>query len=121
MHDEASELLSSERNFANMKAAVQKCKDQGQPFIPYTGIMLTALTFITDGNPSHKSGKINGSKHQMNGNELNQFLEAQTMLKSAGNLSSYTTNLLDAAKANTLSEDDRYKMSLEREPRIKSK
>jgi hypothetical protein len=48
--------ISREKNFQNIRFAIQKLKP---PAIPYIGLYLTDLTFIEDGNPKYVNGKIN--------------------------------------------------------------
>ncbi|KAJ5073420.1 ras guanine nucleotide exchange factor i-related [Anaeramoeba ignava] len=114
MFEDFQKKLSSEQGYKNYRTFLNHTD---LPCIPYLGVYLTDLTFISDGSPNRLEGNlINFAKRKLLSNKI---LEVQVFQRMSYNLvpihqiQKLMTDKLPAAE----SEKALYKISLVREPR----
>ncbi|KAJ3364078.1 hypothetical protein GGF31_000615 [Allomyces arbusculus] len=105
------------RNYANFRATL---KSAVPPCIPFMGMYLTDLTFISDGNPDRRGPDlrlINFDKHAKTARTVTDLLRFQVpyALIEVPELQNYLTDQLMHARRAT--QDDLYRRSLVVEPR----
>ena len=81
------QLMSANNNYATYRRALAKRAHDGEPTLPYLGVILRDLTFIEDGNGDFvdAAGKeINAAKLEMLGAALRRIHDFQTRADYAG-------------------------------------
>ena len=111
-----SDLMAHDGSYKQYRAAITTARRQ-PPFIPYPGVHLTDLTFTADGNKDVlENGSINLSKRQQVHSVIASCLAGRSVRYPFASLPGIA-KLMEASPR--LSEDELYRMSLEREPRVK--
>jgi len=115
VYESLAELMNSEGNFATYREALKKSKP---PAVPYLGLTLTDLVFITEGNPDTlQDGRfINWWKLKVTASvikEMQQYQETPYILEKVDSIQDF---LLNRA---SIGEEELYQLSLQREARVK--
>lgn len=105
-------LMSSTKSYKNYRTALQRASP---PSVPYTGIWLTDLVFIDDGNPNTISGLINFRKREMTYKIIEDIQQYGQTPYSFGELDRNALDLV--AHLPGMSEEDLWELSQKREPR----
>jgi len=111
-----NQLMDGQGSFAQYRDAVKKCIP---PVVPYIGVWLTDLTYISDGNPDETEGLINFHKRTLSYKVYSSIKYCQQtpyQIESSYNCRVHLEQL------GFFDDDELYKLSLIREPRgVKSK
>jgi len=109
-------LMSSTKSYKNYRTALQRTSP---PTVPYTGIWLTDLVFIDDGNPNTISGLINFRKREMTYKIIEDI---QQYAQTPYNFGELDRNALDlVANLPGMDEEELWELSQKREPRGKDR
>ncbi|KAJ6239758.1 ras guanine nucleotide exchange factor i-related [Anaeramoeba flamelloides] len=106
------ETLSNEQGYKRYRDILANCKP---PALPYVGLFLTDLTFISDGSPSTIDGLINFSKRKLLHNVIREIKKFQQHQYNFCYV--YQIQALLKEKLTEHTEKSLYKVSLENEPR----
>ncbi|PWY69083.1 ras GEF, partial [Aspergillus heteromorphus CBS 117.55] len=111
-------MMCTERNFTRYR---ERLRIAQPPCVPFLGIHLTDLTFITDGNPDHtpaSSSMINFQKRALLARILHEMRGYQSMpynLRPVGEIQDFL--IAEIHKAGEMGEMGMYERSLVVEPR----
>lgn len=116
----ANQLVTQSRNYGNYRKTLLENNEKfskgelKNPPIPYLGVILTDLTFISDGNKSNVDGKINGNKIKMLSKSIKTFKSMQKNLRKDADNPIRETGFIDLTSkerldksGNILNEDER--------------
>ncbi|KAJ3425053.1 guanine nucleotide exchange factor [Anaeramoeba flamelloides] len=112
--EEMDEVCSSSGNFSGLRNIYQ---NHDGALIPYFGMMLTDLTFMSDGSPDVVDGKVNFSKMKLMYTTINQIQKFQSIPYNLQKIQQVYQILEKPLQTKTPIEC--YQISLEREPRKK--
>lgn len=108
------DVLESTKNYTKLRTHLQSLPS-GQPRVPYLGMFMTDITFISEGNLDLLDGLINWKKREMLSNSMEILItcqaESYTNLERLDRVVSFLYNLP------VVDEDAMYALSLQREPR----
>lgn len=105
-------LMNSAGSYHNYRESIRMVDP---PLVPYLGVYLTDLTFIEDGNQNFLDGLINFKKRQM---VYKIIADIQLYQQDKYDISPNPNILSFLSKLDFKDENDLYKLSLIREPRI---
>ena len=108
---ELEDLMSSGNSYRHYRMAM---RDANPPLIPYMGVHLSDLTFIDEGNPDKLGKLINFGKRKLVSKVIAGLQQYQA---SPYNLETVPRIVKMLSKKLNYTDDDLYKMSLQREPR----
>jgi len=109
-------LMNSEGNFNNYRESLKKAR---APIVPYLGLTLTDLVFISEGNTDMMQENpklINWWKLNLIGNvikEVQSFQETPYNLEKVESIQNYLLS-----KNKMMTEDEMYQMSIQREEKV---
>lgn len=112
-----NDLMNSSRNFSEYREHMNIIHDK--PCVPFLGVYLSDLTFITNGNPDHLHGDdtiINFAKRIKTADILRDLARFQSLhynIKKNEDIQEY----IDYSLKDTLTLDEQYNRSLILEPR----
>lgn len=110
---ELDQKLSSFSNYKNLRSTQDEVIDKGG--IPYIGMYITDLTFIQDGNPNTKDGRININKLNLLADVIEKENQVRTYFKNHPDNSH--SELEDALKAIQFDINVEHKKSMSIEPK----
>ena len=111
MRQELEDLMESGNSYRAYRNAM---RDANPPVIPYMGVHLSDLTFIDEGNPDKLGKLINFGKRKLVSKVIAGLQQYQA---SPYNLETVPRIVKLLSKKLNCTDDDLYKMSLQREPR----
>jgi hypothetical protein len=118
-YNDLQSALSSNASYKEYRALLARTVP---PCIPYLGVFLTDLTFIEEGNPDYINGLINFSKRRLVYNVISRVTQLQLAPYNLQPVYQIACLLWHPAREfAALTDDDFYKLSLEREPRGKDR
>jgi len=112
-------LLNSEGSFVAYREALRKSRP---PIVPYLGITLTDLVFISEGNPDYlvdSPNLINWGKANLLASVIKEMLffqETPYNLEKVDSIHSYLLN-----RNLTINEEEMYQISIQREERVQKR
>ncbi|KAJ6244046.1 ras guanine nucleotide exchange factor a [Anaeramoeba flamelloides] len=110
--DELEEITSSDNGFGIYRETLENAQ---LPALPYLGMFLTDLTFISDGTPDKIDGLINFSKRKLLFRTIEKITNFQ--LEGYNLIPIYQIQKLFDTSLNIKGDIDMYQISLLREPR----
>eukprot|EP01114_Cavostelium_apophysatum_P007694 TRINITY_DN1984_c0_g2_i1.p1 TRINITY_DN1984_c0_g2~~TRINITY_DN1984_c0_g2_i1.p1 ORF type:complete len:861 (-),score=245.93 TRINITY_DN1984_c0_g2_i1:206-2788(-) len=113
--DELVNLMDPEGNFANYRDALKKARP---PIVPYLGLTLTDLVFISEGNPDilpDTPDLINWWKLNLIASIIKEMQHYQETPYNLEKVDSIQTYLL--SRSQVFTEEELYQMSIQREER----
>ncbi|EJD52446.1 ras GEF [Auricularia subglabra TFB-10046 SS5] len=116
--DSVEKTLDSGRSFQNYKATLSKVDP---PCVPFLGVYLTTLTFIQDGSPDllKDSSLINFNKRHKIADVIREIKTFQSKPYNLTPIPAILSYIDQSISSLTMSADDFWNLSLEREPREK--
>ncbi|KAJ6251548.1 guanine nucleotide exchange factor [Anaeramoeba flamelloides] len=106
------EHVNSDQGYKVYRENLENCE---LPAIPYLGVYLTDLTFISDGSPSVVDGLINFSKRKLLNGVISKIKKYQSVNYNFSSI--YQVQELLKKKLSTHNEKTLYELSLKNEPR----
>ncbi|KAJ6246040.1 guanine nucleotide exchange factor [Anaeramoeba flamelloides] len=114
--DQLKETVSSNKGFKKYRDLLSKIK---LPAIPYLGVFLTDLTYISDGSPSKMEGLINFSKCKLLYNVIREITKYQKVNFNFSEI--YQIQEIFKQELTNKNEKELYEISLKNEPRSTSR
>ena len=111
IRQELEDLMGSGNSYRAYRTAM---RDANPPLIPYMGVHLSDLTFIDEGNPDKIGKLVNFGKRKLVSKVIAGLQQYQA---SPYNLDTVPRIVKLLSKKLNYTDDDLYKMSLQREPR----
>lgn len=109
--ERATRILSNQGSYKILREEMETATKAHEKPIPYTGVLLTDLTFMTDGNPDTIDGKINLDKTKLLSKVVTKFVQSRDALVIS------PQRKTDFFEQTPLGEEEIYKKSLALFPR----